>query len=35
MAIYTDRIFPAGGEAGDGGGIVQVVTASRLSLIHI
>ena len=29
MAIYTDQIFPAGGEAGDGGGIVQVVTASR------
>jgi len=29
MAIYTDQIFPAGGEAGDGGGIIQVVTASR------
>ena len=29
MAIFTDQIFPSGGEAGDGGGVVQVVTASR------
>lgn len=24
MTIFTNKIFPAGGEAGDGGGIVQV-----------
>tara|TARA_B100000282_G_scaffold64188_1_gene43115 strand:+ start:1424 stop:1942 length:519 start_codon:yes stop_codon:yes gene_type:complete len=29
MAIYTDQIFPSGGEAGDGGGIVQVKSGSR------
>ena len=29
MAIYTGQIFPAGGEAGHGGGIVQVKHFSR------
>ena len=28
MTIYTNGIFPAGGEAGNGGGIIQVVTNS-------
>ena len=25
MAIFTNGVFPAGGEAGDGGGIIQVM----------
>ena len=29
MAIYTDQIFPAGGEAGDGGGVIQVISSTR------
>ena len=29
MGIYTDQIFPAGGESGDGGGIIQVKSAYR------
>ena len=28
MAIFTNGIFPSGGEAGNGGGIIQVVTAT-------
>lgn len=29
MAIYTGQIFPSGGEAGQGGGIIQVKTGTR------
>ena len=29
MTIYTGQIFPSGGEAGHGGGIIQVKTGSR------
>ena len=29
MGIFTNTIYPSGGEAGDGGGIVQVRTFSR------
>ncbi len=29
MAIYTNGVFPAGGLAGDGGGIIQVAHGSR------
>ena len=29
MTIFTNKIFPSGGEAGDGGGIVQVRTFHR------
>ena len=32
MTIYTNGIFPAGGEAGSGGGIIQVVTAASDSM---
>jgi len=28
MVLFTNGIFPAGGEAGNGGGIIQVVTNS-------
>lgn len=33
MAIYTNQIFPSGGEAGDGGGIIQVKTAFRTGAV--
>ena len=33
MAIYTGQIFPAGGEAGHGGGIIQVKYAHRSGAI--
>ena len=33
MAIYTGQIFPAGGEAGHGGGIIQVKSAYRSGAI--
>tara|TARA_R100000278_G_scaffold102095_1_gene78624 strand:+ start:1032 stop:1553 length:522 start_codon:yes stop_codon:yes gene_type:complete len=29
MGVFTNTLYPAGGEAGDGGGIVQVRTFSR------
>lgn len=29
MPIYTNSLFPSGGEAGDGGGIIQVAHGSR------
>ena len=31
MTIYADQIFPAGGEAGQGGGIIQVARAFHTS----
>ena len=32
MAIFTNKVFPGGGEAGSGGGIIQVVTAESTSM---
>ena len=32
MAIFTNKVFPSSGEAGSGGGIIQVVTAESTSM---
>ena len=32
MVLFTNGIFPAGGEVGNGGGIIQVVTAESTSM---
>ena len=34
MAIFTNGVFPAGGEAGDGGGIIQVAQGSRSGPVY-
>jgi len=34
MGIYTNKIFPAGGEAGHGGGIIQVKNFSRTGPLY-
>lgn len=34
MAIYTNGVFPAGGLAGDGGGIIQVAQGSRSGAVY-
>lgn len=34
MAIFTDGVFPAGGLAGDGGGIIQVAQGSRSGPVY-
>ncbi len=30
MAIFTNGVFPSGGEAGDGGGIIQIAHGGRI-----
>lgn len=34
MAIFTNGVFPSGGEAGDGGGIIQVAHGSRSGEVY-
>ena len=35
MAIFTNKVFPSSGEAGSGGGIIQVVTNSSTSQTQV